>query len=82
MIQLLGHIPKIDLTGGQIFNKSFCLNAATDGAFLISGSSIFHSDMQFPAYYAMVVWTIVLKPLILLQNSSWCKFYLELDKLI
>ena len=39
-------IPKTGFAGGRIIDKSFDLKAAMDGVILISGSSLFHSDMQ------------------------------------
>ena len=34
------------LQGGRIIDRSFVLKTATDGASLISGSSLLHSEVQ------------------------------------
>ena len=39
-------IPKTGFAGERIFDRSFVLKTATDGASLISESSLFHSKMQ------------------------------------
>ena len=44
---LLGHeYQRQVLQGGRIFESSFVLKTARDGASLISGSSLFHSEVQ------------------------------------